>query len=496
MLAKECLLLALLPLAMGQFEYEEPLLYDTFPEGFVWGVATSAYQIEGGWDADGKGVNIWDTFCERDPSPIKDGSDGKVACDSYNNYEEDARLISEMGATSYRFSISWARILPQGTGAENPAGIQYYKNLLAALEARGITPAVTLYHWDLPQALEDQGGWLNADIALWFEEYARVCFREFGDKVKTWITLNEPWVQSVHGYGDGSKAPGIEGIGTSLYIAAHNQIRAHAKAYRLYQNEFAATQGGQCGITLNTEWGEPEDPNDPTSVEAAENNMQFYLGWFMHPIYVNGDYPDVMREKIDTKSELQGFPESRLPTFTAEESAEILGSHDFLGINFYTSGLGFAQEGDITLPSYWEDKDAGAKPDPNWYPAGSSWLYVTPFGIRKQMTWIADQIGADVPIYITENGFSDLIGNLDDLHREYYYKHYINQLLKASVLDGINLKGYYAWSLLDNFEWAEGYTEKFGIHNVDLNDPTRRRTPKGTASFLKKIYQDNGFVQE
>ena len=211
-------------------------------------------------------------------------------------------------------------------------------------------------------------------------------------------------MQSVHGYGDGSKAPGIEGIGTSLYIAAHNQIRAHAKAYRLYQNEFAATQGGQCGITLNTEWGEPEDPNDPASVEAAENNMQFYLGWFMHPIYVNGDYPDVMREKvsnlsagaskvyvksidnivkydlifhsqIDTKSELQGFPESRLPTFTAEESAEILGSHDFLGINFYTSGLGFAQEGDITDISYWADKDAGAKPDPKWYPYVSTHKY-------------------------------------------------------------------------------------------------------------------------
>jgi len=225
---KACLLLVLLPLAMGQFEYEEPLLYDTFPEGFLWGVATSAYQIEGGWDADGKGVNIWDTFCEKEGT-IKDGSDGKIACDSYNNYEEDARLISEMGATSYRFSLSWARILPQGTGTVNEAGVQYYKNLIAALEARGITPAVTLYHWDLPQALEDQGGWLNADIAMWFEEYARVCFTEFGDKIKFWITLNEPWVQSLHGYGDGSKAPGILGVGDKAYIAAHNQIRAHAR---------------------------------------------------------------------------------------------------------------------------------------------------------------------------------------------------------------------------------------------------------------------------
>ena len=194
-----CSFLALIPAVLGQFEYEEPLLYDTFPGDFVWGVATSAfqvskekkqipldlvfstfYQIEGGWDAEGKGLSIWDTWTE---NGVNDGSDAKVACDSYNNYEEDARIISDLGATHYRFSISWARVLPLGTGVENPAGIQYYKNLIAALKSRGIKPAVTLYHWDLPQALQDQGGWLNADIASWFEEYARLCFREFGDEV-------------------------------------------------------------------------------------------------------------------------------------------------------------------------------------------------------------------------------------------------------------------------------------------------------------------------
>ncbi len=176
------LVLAFITFSKGQYVYEEPLLYDTFPDGFAWGVATSAYQIEGGYGADGKGLSIWDTFCTV-PGNIADGSDGKVACDSYNKYEEDAKMIKDLGITNYRFSIAWTRILPNGIGEENPAGIQYYKNLIAALKANGITPLVTLYHWDLPQALADQGGWLNSDVALWFEEYARVCFREFGDEV-------------------------------------------------------------------------------------------------------------------------------------------------------------------------------------------------------------------------------------------------------------------------------------------------------------------------
>jgi len=490
---RKCSLLILITAVVGQFEYEEPLLYDTFPEDFVWGVATSAFQIEGGWDADGKGLSIWDTWTE---GGVSDGSDAKIACDSYHNYEEDARIISELGATHYRFSISWARVLPQGTGAENPAGIQYYKNLIAELKSRGIKPAVTIYHWDLPQALQDQGGWLNPDIASWFEEYARLCFREFGDEVDLWITLNEPRVQCTGGYGDGNTAPGVTGIGDNTYICAHNKIRAHAKAYRVYQSEFAASQKGQVGITLNIEWGEPEDPNDPTHVEASNENAQFGLGWYAHPIFVDGAYPEVMREKIDAKSELQGFPESRLPEFTAEESNEILGSSDFLGINFYTSTIVYPRPGDISTPSYYEDKDVGGYPDPNWYRASSSWLYVTPFGIRKMMSWITEEYGETVPIYITENGYSDRIGNLDDMHREYFYKHYINQLLKSSVLDGANIKGYFAWSLMDNFEWDAGYTDKFGIHNVDMEDPARARTPKRTAAFLRQIFADNGFVQD
>merc|ERR1719427_1492030 len=211
---------------------EEPLLFDSFPDDFLWGSATAAYQIEGAWNEDGKGPSIWDVFTKV-PGNIVDGSSGDVACDSYHNYKEDVRLMKEMGLTSYRFSIGWTRILPLGTGERNPAGIQYYHNLIDELLANEIVPAVTLYHWDLPQALQEQGGWLNASVADWFEEYARVCFEEFGDRVKFWITLNEPWVVALMGHGTGEMAPGGTGIGTDVYQVAHNELRAHGQVVAL-----------------------------------------------------------------------------------------------------------------------------------------------------------------------------------------------------------------------------------------------------------------------
>ena len=284
--------------------YEEDLLYDHFPEDFKWGCATAAYQIEGGWDEDGKGVNIWDVFT-RYNGTIKDGSSGDVACDSYHKYQEDVQLLKNLGVNSYRFSIAWTRILPNGLGERNPLGIAYYNNLIDELLANGITPAVTLYHWDLPQALSDQGGWLNSSVSEWFEEYARVCFEEFGDRVKFWITLNEPRETSIQGYGTGTMAPGISpskcadfglddcGPGTTTYIAAHNQIRAHAAAYRAYQADFAASQGGKVGITLNVNWGQPRDEADAGDIQASEDYLNFNLGWYAHAIFVDGKYPEV-----------------------------------------------------------------------------------------------------------------------------------------------------------------------------------------------------------
>jgi len=479
------------------YNIEEPLYYDTFPEGFLWGTATAAYQVEGAWNEDGKGQSIWDVF-SNDPTNgnIVNGDNGRVACDSYHKYKEDVQLLKNMGVNSYRFSIAWTRILPNGIGDVNQLGIDYYNNLINELIANNITPAVTLYHWDLPQALQEQGGWLNPEIAYWFENYARIVFKEFGDRVKLWITLNEPWVVSINGHSTGEMAPGMRGPGILEYKVAHNLIRSHAKAYRVYQNEFYESQLGQVGITLNVDWYEPTIFNETSHVEASETKLQFFAGWFANPIFVNGKYPEVMRQKIDAKSTLQGFAESRLPHFTEEESLEIQGSADFLGFNHYTSNLAYPTPLDEINPEamgWGPDSDVTDFKDPTWYSAASSWLKVTPFGFRRLLNWLSQY---NKPIIVTENGFSDFLGNLDDLQRVYYYKHYINQMLKAIKMDGVNISGYFAWSLMDNFEWARGYSEKFGLHSVDFDDPSRPRTPKASSQFLKEIVTNNGFIEK
>ena len=393
---------------------EEDLLYDHFPPDFLWGAATAAYQVEGGWDEDGKGVNIWDVFTRED-GRIKDGSSGDVACDSYHKYQEDVQLLANLGLNSYRFSISWARILPNGVGERNPLGIAYYNNLINELLEVGITPAATLYHWDIPQALQNHGGWLNSSVSDWFEEYARVCYEEFGDRVKFWITLNEPRETSLQGYGYGTMAPGVIGPGTSAYIAAHNQLRAHAAAYRAYHQDFA-TQGGKVGISLNINWAEPRDETNEDDVAASDTVLNFSFGWYAHPIFIDGNYPPVMRSKIDAKSSIQGFKESRLPQFTDKESSMILGSSDFLGINFYTANVVYPEINNISDIGFYADQDIGSYQDESWFGSGSSWLKVTPWGIRRALNWVSEKF-SNPDIYITENGFSDKLGNLDDLQR-------------------------------------------------------------------------------
>ena len=233
----------------------------------------------------------------------------------------------DMGLNFYRFSISWARLLPDGTiDNKNPAGLQYYNNLIDELLAKKITPMVTLYHWDLPQALQDIGGWANEELVDHFEDYAEYCFQEFGDRVKFWITFNEPWVVSLAGHETGEMAPGFTEQGTLSYIVSHTMIKSHARAWHNYRKNFKVRQGGQCGITLNCDFFTPFNPDDPTDVEAAQTSLQFMMGWFASPVYKTGHYPDVMREKIDSKSVLQGLNESRLPTFTEEEAEYIRGT--------------------------------------------------------------------------------------------------------------------------------------------------------------------------
>ncbi|XP_048237315.1 uncharacterized protein LOC124113782 [Haliotis rufescens] len=464
--------------------------YGTFPKGFVWSAASSSFQVEGAVKEDGRGESIWDNF------QVLHNDSGSVTCDSYHKYPEDVRLLKNLGVNHYRFSIAWPRIFPDGTKAsKNQAGIQYYHRLLDALLAAGIEPMATLYHWDLPKALQDKGGWTNASIIGHFRDYADVCFSEYGNKVKLWITFNEPWVFLVKGLGTGDHAPGHTSRGLEPYLGGHNVLLSHAEAYHLYNDTYRETQNGQISLTLNIDWAEPKDPMKPSDIEASEWAVQMFLGWFAHPVYVNGDYPEVMKNRIASVSRAQGLNESRLPEFTEEQKNRTAGTHDFFGMNHYTTMYVYKQDEELAgrgKPDYFNDRGIKDEPDPKWLKSGSSWLYVVPWGVRKILNWVRNNYG-EVPIYITENGLSDNNGTLNDQHRILFYRYYINEVLKAIDYDKVNVKGYTAWALLDNFEWDRGYSEKFGTHRVDFNSPDRTRTPKASAAFLRHIFEDNGF---
>ncbi|KAK6184280.1 hypothetical protein SNE40_006780 [Patella caerulea] len=467
---------------------------DKFPEEFMFGAATSAAQVEGGWDVDGKGASIWDTFANADK--VKDKSTPQIACDSYHNYKQDIVLLKQLGVKFYRFSIAWPRIMPDGI-TRNDKGIEYYHNLIDELKMNQIIPMVTIYHWDLPQSLENYGGWLNSSIVDRFRNYAHLLFEEYGGKVDWWITLNEPWVFVVKGYGNGEFAPGIsDDPGRKPYIAAHNAIKAHAEAYHDYHDNYKGK--GKIGITLNIDWQEPKDPYNPDDIEASEWAIQTFLGWFAHPVYINGDYPDVMKTKIATISTEQGLGGSRLPEFTAAEKARINGTSDFFGINSYSTNLAYKDDPSRAgkeAPDYFKDRGILSDFDPSWPGSGSTWLKVVPWGLRKILNWVKNNYG-DREILITENGVSDNTGTLQDSQRAAFIRNYINEVLKAVKYDGINVIGYTAWSLMDNFEWQSGYTERFGLYHVDFEDANRTRTPKSSAQEFHKIIVDHGFTTE
>ncbi|XP_071963681.1 lactase/phlorizin hydrolase-like [Antedon mediterranea] len=470
--------------------------YGTFPEGFAWSSATSSYQIEGAWDADGKGESIWDRFAH-EGGHVYNNDTGDVACDSYNNIKEDVKMIKAMGLGYYRFSLSWPRILPDGTiNNINAKGVEYYSNLIDALLVECITPMVTLYHWDLPQALQDVGGWANETIVDHFNDYADFCFKTFGTRVKFWLTFNEPWIVTLLGYGDGSFAPGIADPAITVYVVTHNIIKSHAAAWHTYDDNYRSSQKGQVGITLNSDFIEPADRSNPEDVAAADRCLQFQVGWFAHPIYVDGDYPQVMKEYIAEKSAMQNYTKSRLPEFTDEEKAYIKGTGDFFGLNHYSSVYAVNVVTNTDTGNYWTDQDIGSWKDESWPGSASSWLKVVPWGIRRLLKWIHDEYDG-IPTYVTENGIStEDVFDLNDVSRQKYYRSYINEVLKAIDIDGSNVKGYTAWSLMDNFEWASGYSERFGMHYVDFNDPNRKRTPKESTIMYAKIVADNGFPKE
>lgn len=311
---------------------------DKVPDDFLFGLATSAYQVEGAWNECGKGVSIWDTLTHT-KNVTYNGDTGDIACDSYNQYKTDVKMLKEVGAQVYRFSIAWTRILPYGfANKTNKEGIKYYQNLIDELLENGIEPMVTLYHWDLPQTLQDIGGWPNPLMEDYFADYARICFEHFGDKVKFWTTFNEPMQICYRSYGSSSfhLAPDIPSPGIADYLCAHTLIKAHAKVYHLYKKEFRK-QKGKISIVLDFTWAVPKT-NSQEDQEAADRYKKFYLGWYLNPI-VYGDYPKVMIEYIDRKSKEQNFPQSRLPKFTATEKIQNRRTYDYIGINVYITVL-------------------------------------------------------------------------------------------------------------------------------------------------------------
>nr|XP_009394432.1 PREDICTED: beta-glucosidase 1 [Musa acuminata subsp. malaccensis] len=459
-----------------------------FPAGFTFGTAASAYQVEGMALQDGRGPSIWDAFVKI-PGEIANNATADVSVDEYHRYKEDVDIMKKMNFDAYRFSISWSRIFPEGEGRVNWKGVAYYNRLINYMLLRGITPYANLYHYDLPEALEKKyNGLLSRRIVDAYANYAEFCFKTFGDRVKNWMTFNEPRVVAALGYDDGKFAPGrctncsAGNSATEPYIVAHNMILSHAAAVKRYRDKYQAKQKGRIGILLDFVWYEPlTDSKDDQ--DAAQRSRDFHLGWFLHPI-IYGEYPKSMQEIV----------QARLPKFTEEEIKMVKGSIDYVGINQYTAYYMF----DPHLPKqekptrYQSDWNAGFAFERNGVPIGprahSEWLYIVPWGMYKAVTYVKEHYG-NPTVILSENGMDDpgnvtLRQGLHDTTRINYYRSYITELKKA-IDDGATVIGYFAWSLLDNFEWKSGYTSRFGIVYVDYKN--LRRYAKMSAYWFKQM---------
>jgi beta-glucosidase len=443
-----------------------------FPDGFLWGAATSAYQIEGSPLADGAGPSVWHRFAHT-PGMVANGDTGDVACDHYRRWRDDVALMLELGLGAYRFSIAWGRILPEGTGRVNSAGLDFYARLVDALLEAGIRPCATLYHWDLPAALDDRGGWLNRDVAGWFAEYAAIVFRALDDRVELWTTLNEPWVVVDGGYLHGKLAPGHHSL-FEAPIAAHHLLLAHAAAVETYRAEGRH----EIGIVVNLE---PKHAlTDSESDHAARDRADAYMNrWYLDPVLV-GRYPDQM-------SELFG---AAWPDFPPRDLDRIRQPIDYLGVNYYTRGVMCAAP--TLLPP-----GVGRVIVPHRTHTMTGWE-VYPDGLAETLVAVRDRYG-EIPLYVTENGaafydppVADGDTVLDPLRVAYFRDHL--RAARQAIQDGVDLRGYFAWSLLDNFEWAHGYDMRFGLVHVDYS--TQKRTLKESGRFYSEVIRTNGEALE
>jgi beta-glucosidase len=438
---------------------------DDFPGDFLWGAATASYQIEGAVNEDGRGRTVWDTYCDK-PGMVANGESGAVACDHYHRYEEDAEIMSQIGLNAYRFSIAWSRLMPGGSGEINNRGVDFYSRLVDTLLEKGIQPCATLFHWDYPQALEDKGGWCNPDAANWFGDYAELCFRSLGDRVKFWITHNEPWCYAYLGHEAGIQAPGLKSQKKAFEVG-HGLLLGHGEAMSRYR---ALNQGGKIGITTNHAYFAPEDPASELDQKAAGQCNDWMNGWFLDPIYF-GDYPEFLKRAYPT------------PDFTPEQSRQVSQKTDFMGLNFYSA----------SRVRYSEDRGPNQAETvrPQGVPFTDMDWPVVPDTLRETLVYSQQRWNPD-EIYITENGcaYDYPVGadGVHDLKRMAFLRDYI-AAARRSMDDGVKLKGYFVWSLLDNFEWSYGYSKRFGIVHVDYQ--TQKRTIKDSAMMYREVILAN-----
>ncbi len=442
-------------------ELHAPLSRSDFGPDFQWGCSTSAFQIEGGADEGGRVPSIWDTFCGT-PGKIRDASDGKLACDHFHLWPQDMALAQSLGLNAYRFSISWPRIFSARGAAPNEAGLAFYSDLVDGMLARGMVPWVTLYHWDLPQYLQDEGGWTNRDTVAAFVEYADVVTKRLGDRVKNWITHNEPWCTAIHGNLDGMHAPGLKSVPTALQVC-HNVLVSHGLAVPVIRANVA---GAKVGIALSLHPVQAAS-DAAADQEAVQRHDAFRNRWFLDALHGRG-YPQVPLTMLGADA----------PRVEAGDMDAIAVATDFLGVNYYFPEVvkhdpagGFLHTS-VVLPEGRQRTDFG------WE--------VAPEGLTALLARITTEYGAG-DLYVTENGscyddHPDAAGNVDDAARRDYLVRHLHAVLAARK-QGVPVKGYFAWSLLDNFEWSEGYLRRFGLAYVDFD--TQRRTLKTSGKWYQ-----------
>ena len=447
-----------------------------FPDDFIWGTATSAYQIEGAVNVDGRGPSVWDTFCKK-RGVIWQGNTGAVACDHYHRYREDVAMMKELGIKAYRFSISWPRVLPEGRGAANEKGLAFYDRLIDELLQAGIQPACTIFHWDFPEALYQQGGWLNRDVADWFADYTKLVVSRYSDRIKTWITQNEPQCFIGSGLQGGDHAPGLKLKVPDFLTAAHNSLRTHAQAVQVIRAT-AKNREVQVGYAVVTMAKHPhtESPEDIAAARQAffeiKQKNAWNNSWWLDPV-LEGRYPEDGL-KLFGADMPQGFE---------RDLATMRQPLDFLGQNIYSSEAVRADKNGQPETVPW----------PDGYPrTGTDGQVVTP-----QCLYWAPRMAYErykLPIYITENGCTTrdqifLDGKVHDPQRIDMLNRFLLELNRA-VREGIAIKGYFEWSLMDNFEWADGYKQRFGLIYVDY--PTQKRIPKDSFYWYKEVIKTNG----